>query len=97
MPLDMERKTIKFLHDIANSSDYGIVRVGSTDDPKRRSAEYERDGYRGTMYYAQTDNKQYAEDLLKLRTYRHNVQEQSNAKPEKGYVYVINGRLQDGQ
>ena len=94
MPLNLEKcKTIQELHKIADSDDYGIVRVGATIDPERRRDEYERDGYGGTMYYAQTDNMFYAENrLLELKEYRHNIQEESNAQPEKGYVYVIKGR-----
>ena len=47
------------------------------------------------MYYAETQNMMLAEDrLLAIRVPRYNIQEESNTQEEEGYVYVINGRLQ---
>ena len=70
------------------------VRVGATKDPHRRAGEYSREGYRGTMYYAPTQNMQRAEDSLlasckAMHACAGNFQRSSNAKAEQGYVYII--------
>ena len=74
---------------------HGSIRTGATTRIDARRGEYQNEGYTGTMYYAETQNMMLAEDgLLAIRVPRYNTQEESNAQEEEGYVYVINGRLQ---
>ena len=69
-------------------------RVGATVDPKRRAGEYTRKGYRGVMYYAETQNMKQAEGSLLASCQGAgacpaNVQQKSNVQEKPGYVYVI--------
>ena len=69
-------------------------RVGATEDIQRRKGEYERNGYRGTMYYSKTPNMKSEENTLLsvCKAYGacpRNVQRVSNAQASPGYVYVI--------
>ena len=69
-------------------------RVGATTDIERRRGEYERKGYRGTMYYFKTRNMKYAENILlneckSSGACPKNVQKVSNTQASGGYVYVI--------
>lgn len=68
------------------------IRVGATIDPFQRCTQYERQGYRGTMWCASTRNMMAAEDKLLESGARHNNHRWSNALAEPGYVYVIQGR-----
>jgi len=74
-----------------------IERVGATIDPNRRCKEYERKGYRGTMYYAPTTNMKKAENSLlnACETCSQNIQKASNVDEEPGYVYAITKRPSD--
>ena len=90
--LELKQVTQEQLKQFAQQGN--AVRVGATNDPHRRAGEYSREGYRGTMYYASTQNMQRAEDnLLASCKAKHacaeNFQRSSNAKAEPGYVYVI--------
>ena len=76
-----------------------VIRVGATKRPiQERAQEYERDGFSGIMFYADTTNMKYAENrLLELakrheNTARHNEHHYSNVGEENGYVYVIQGK-----
>jgi len=45
---DLEQKIV---------SENGVIRVGATErDPEQRAREYEREGYSGQMFYAETKN-----------------------------------------
>ncbi len=69
------------------------IRVGSTVDPKRRATQYSSEGYSGKMFIAETQNMKQAEDrLLQICACRQNVQKSSNADPDPGYVYVLQGK-----
>ena len=75
------------------SKERGAIRVGAAKDPKIRSYGYNREGYVGTMYYAETENMKEAENkLLESKDHRHNVRRRSNVEEKRGYVYVIKGR-----
>ena len=71
------------------------IRVGATKDIERRRSEYQREGYSGTMFYFKTKNMKTAENELLKCTCEGlcpmNVQQNSNASEEEGYVYVIIG------
>lgn len=68
-------------------------RVGSTKNPDARAGAYSRDGYRGEMFVARTNNMMKAEDrLLGQSDYRHNVQRYSNAQEKPGYIYTNVGQ-----
>ena len=69
----------------------GVVRVGATIDPDRRLGQYQREGYSGTMIFAETQSIKRAENGLheECRTCARNIQRASNVKEEPGYVYVI--------
>ena len=78
----------KRLHSIAQ--EWGSVRAGATDDPQRRWREYQREGYRGTLYYAAVVDMRKEEDALLGYGFRYNVHRKSNVASEtRGYVYVI--------
>ena len=68
-----------------------VIRVGSTIDPNRRLGEYRRDGYTGTMLFAETHNMKKAEDriLKECTSCSHNIQVSSNGTEKPGYVYGI--------
>ena len=74
----------------------GAIRVGSTAHLEERRSQYERENYKGTMYYADTKNMKKAEDRLFKdacgECLIHNQQCRSNSKPEEGKVYLIVGR-----
>jgi hypothetical protein len=70
----------------------GSIRVGSTIDPEQRAKQYYSQGYRGTMYYAETNNMQKKEDKLLENKGIHNVHSKSNVSESEGYVYVIMGK-----
>ena len=83
--------THRRLHQIIRSNKKAI-RAGATKDHEQRKGQYEREGYSGTMYYANTDNMKSAEDkLFKIKVPPENVQTRSNISEEPGYVYVIVG------
>jgi RNA:NAD 2'-phosphotransferase (TPT1/KptA family) len=71
------------------------LRVGATNDPRRRSLEYDREGYaRCVMFFCRAANARMAEDHLlgvarMCGTGRHNVQNRSNYGNCFGFVYVI--------
>jgi hypothetical protein len=54
--------------------------------------EYERDGYKGTMYEAPTKNMRMAENKLLGSDLLHNDQGKSNVEAKPGHTYVIKGR-----
>ena len=85
----MEETTQQGLDQIANLG----IRCGATIDPKRRNNEYAREGYRGTMYYAETKNMRTAENrLLHNFDFEYNKQKNSNVAEDRGYVYIITGK-----
>jgi hypothetical protein len=88
--LKRTKKTQKEIEKDAKKN--GSIRVGVTDDPKRRAREYEQEGYQGTMEIARTSNMRKAENRLLDRNYRHNQQKESNAPEKEGYIYLIRGR-----
>ena len=91
MPIELQKVAQKDIY--KKLEEQGVVRAGCSIDPKRRKDEYEREGYVGAMYYAETENMKTAENrLLDYRDYRHNVQKSSNAQEKAGYIYVIQGR-----
>lgn len=68
-------------------------RVGATGNPTNRKKQYRSQGYTGTFYYAEVQNMYTAEQKL-LRcvnagTCPRNVDRESKAPHEPGYVYVI--------
>ncbi len=70
-----------------------VIYAGATINPWRRADDHSSDGFTGTMFFAETRNMMQAEDrLLRVRNYRHNTHQQSNADPSPGYIYVIKGR-----
>ena len=75
-----------------------VIRVGATKRPiQERAQEYERDGFSGIMFYADTTNMKYAENrLLKLAKEKgaaiHNEHKKSNVGEEEGFVYIIQGK-----
>lgn len=80
------------------ATEWGAVRVGATGHPAARAASYTHEGYGGTMYMAWTENMMLAENRLLQFAFdngggRHNYHILSNARPEPGFVYVIQGRL----
>ena len=76
------------LHQLAQNAT--AIRCGSTNNPNRRKNEYSHDDYNGTMYYSSTMNMQRDENnLLNLKIWDKNKQTKSNAKSDKGFVYVI--------
>ena len=82
---------INHLHTVADQR--GAIRAGSTIDPRQRARQYAREGYSGTLYYANTENMMRAENtLFENHTFRHNVQLRSNSPQDPGYVYVIKGK-----
>ena len=90
MPLVTSSVSFEQLKELAERND----RVGATEDIQRRKGEYERDGYRGTMYYFKTPNMKSAENTLlsvckACGACPRNVQRVSNAQASPGYVYVI--------
>ena len=87
--LQLEYTTQQGLDQIAN---WGI-RCGATVDPQRRNNEYAREGYRGTMYCAETKNMRTAENrLLHKFDFKYNKQKNSNVAEDSGYVYIITGK-----
>ena len=44
------------------------------------------------MFYAKAANMKWVEDLLLRKALRHNMQVSSNAPPEPGFVYIIQGK-----
>ena len=68
-------------------------RVGATVNPKNRKKHYRSEGYTGTFYYAEVQNMYTAEQELLRCTYTgtcpRNVDRDSKAPKEPGYVYVI--------
>ena len=98
--LELEHfKTQKELHEWIKK---GTIRAGSTVKPSRRRREYQRIGYRGTMYYTETTNMHYAENELfreRMTTFkgnfRHNHHAVSNCPERAGKVYLIHGRRQE--
>lgn len=76
-----------------------IKRVGGTVDPERRCKEYIRKykkkrlyGYRGTMFYAYTNNIKKGENRLFEACGQgcyENIQRTSNLKEIPGYIYAI--------
>ena len=71
----------------------GVICGGCTVDPYRCKAEYEREGYVGTIYIAETENMKKAEDkLLAHHEFWHKVQQSSNAEEKPGHIYVIQGK-----
>ena len=68
-----------------------VVRVGATIDPDRRLGEYQREGYSGTMIFAETQNMKRAENglLEECKTCGLNIQRAANVGEKPGYVYVI--------
>ena len=68
----------------------GIVRTGSTTEPKERRKYYVYEvHYSGTMYVAPTDNMKKTEDELLKNNYRDNKQKTSNVEEKHGFVYLI--------
>nr|MDO8112914.1 hypothetical protein [Candidatus Sigynarchaeota archaeon] len=67
----------------------GAIRTGRTLDPQTRAKQYEKEGYGGTMFFADTTNMKKAENKLLGNDLRHNTQEKSNAHDEPGKIYVI--------
>ena len=73
----------------------GCMRVGATNDPLRRSSEYDRDGYsRCCMLVCPARNARVAENHLLTVAFAHgggyrNVQMSSNYPNCQGFVYVI--------
>ena len=71
------------------------LRVGATNDPRRRSLEYDREGYaRCVMFFCRAANARMTENHLlhvaRTRgTGRHNVQGSSNYANCPGFVYLI--------
>lgn len=85
---EVSQKDLKYLAD-----ESGVIRAGATNDIDRRIAQYEREGYSGEVYFAETNNMRFAENnLLRNFDFRHNVQQSSNALEEPGYVYLIKGK-----
>ena len=68
-----------------------VDRVGATKDPNRRLGEYQREGYSGTMTFAETKNMKRAENVLleECKTCPRNTQKASNVGEKPGYVYAI--------
>ena len=86
----LEDETQEYLKEMIERGQ--IIRVGATTDPERRRKEYQREGYRGTMICAKTQNMKKAENKLleACRTCTANIQRSSNVVAEKpGYVYGI--------
>ena len=86
----MEKKPVKVtqkeLSKLASKGDY----TGTTIDPARRHKEHQRDGHKGVMYFAKTQNMKKAENrLLKKCLCPGNTQRTSNAPSRPGYVYLI--------
>ena len=68
----------------------GMVRTGSTTQPRERRKYYVYDvDYSGTMYVAPTNNMKETEDELLKNNYRDNIHKTSNAEEARGYVYLI--------
>lgn len=67
------------------------VRVGATVDPNRRLGQYQREGYSGTIIFAETQNMKKAENglLEECKTCSLNIQHSSNVGEKPGHVYVI--------
>lgn len=71
------------------------MRVGATNDPMRRSSEYDREGYRRCiMFVCPARNARVAENhLLQVAAWwggaYNNVQMRSNYANAPGFVYVI--------
>ena len=85
--------TVTALIDMCN--EYGVIYVGSTEDPEERADQHERNGFSGTMYYAETQNMKQAENKLfdaKKGSYRYSDHQASNQEEEPGYVYLIKGK-----
>lgn len=77
----------------AISPNKNAIRAGSTHDPDRRKYGYQSDGYVGTMYCAKVTNMEKEEDkLLRSKDFKCNIHKKSNAQPNEGYVYVIQGK-----
>lgn len=71
----------------------GSVYGGSTVNPDARAYQHERNGMRGTMYYASTTNMMKSEDaLLEVGNFRHNMHQMSGAKQDNGNIYVCQGQ-----
>ncbi|KAK7452076.1 hypothetical protein BaRGS_00039774 [Batillaria attramentaria] len=66
------------------------VYVGATQNPMRRASAHARTYPGKNMYFAPTENMQYAEQRL-IRACRRcrNIQSESNVSQERGFVYVI--------
>lgn len=85
---DIEKKIIK---------ENGIPRIGGTKrDIKFRAYEYERQGYTGTIFYANAEDIKRAEnELLELASrYEdgyHNKHRRSNLASVAGFIYIIKG------
>ena len=76
----------------AIAQERGVIRFGSTIDPRRRAYQYERQSYSGVMFYTFVYNMKRAEDYLLQYGGRHNVHRKSGARQRPGYVYLIKGR-----
>ena len=80
------------LNEIAQTK--GAIRFGSTNNPRRRAYEYERESYSGAMFCSPVCNMKLAENYLLRYGHRgrHNVYRRSGARQKPGFVYVIKGR-----
>lgn len=89
--LKIQRVNQTQLHEIASLK--GSIRGGGTINPTSRAGAYQREGYGGTMYVAETQNMKQAENqLLQDFDFRHNEQERSNLPKDPGFTYVIQGK-----
>ena len=91
MPLELQKVTQKVIYERVKEP--GVICAGSTIDLEHHKAEYEREGYEGTMYYTETKNMKKAEGklLASCADCGHNIQLSSNAEEKPGYIYIIKG------
>ena len=95
MKMRLQEVTVTELEGMVRAGQVAPLRVGVTNDPRRRAGEYKTEySENATMYYAKTSNKRTAENRLLDKCAGRggccfNVHRRSNAPEEKGYVYAI--------
>ena len=91
MPLELQKVTEEEIYEKVKEPGFG--RAGHTGTPKRRKDELEREGFEGTMYYAETKNMKKAQDKLfaSCADGGLDIDLMSNVKEKPGHIYAIRG------
>ena len=91
----LEDVSVTELEGMVREGPVAPLRVGATNNPRRRAGEYKTEyNENATMYYAKTSNMRTAENRLLGKCAGRggccfNVHRRSNHRKRRGYIYAI--------